>query len=98
MSVLMTKDKKELIVTCKCGCKESFHIEVDDIDKDSDMYAVLSFMKGNFYADSNYNFWEIVKIKVQRIWRILRNKDYYYSETIMTKADFDAFKEYMNRF
>lgn len=29
MSVFMTKDKKELIVTCKCHCEQGFHICID---------------------------------------------------------------------
>ena len=34
MPVLMSKDKKDLIVTCSCRCGQSFHITVDDEDKD----------------------------------------------------------------
>ena len=38
MSVLMSKDKKELIVTCNCKCGQSFSICIDD-DEDYDYYA-----------------------------------------------------------
>ena len=30
---MMSEDKKELIVTCKCGCQDTIHIKVDDEDK-----------------------------------------------------------------
>ena len=36
MSVMISGDKKELIVTCKCGCQDAIHIKVDDKDKDAD--------------------------------------------------------------
>ena len=41
MSVLMSKDKKELIVTCDCKCGQSFSIYIDDDWKDMDYYAFL---------------------------------------------------------
>ena len=42
MSVMISDDKKELIVTCKCGCQDTIHIKVDDGDKDADQYAIKS--------------------------------------------------------
>ena len=45
MSVLMSKDKKELIVTCDCKCGQSFSICIDDDWKDLDYYAFLCFVK-----------------------------------------------------
>lgn len=52
MSVLMSKDKKELIVTCNCKCGQSFSICIDD-DEDYDYYAFLCFLKCNF--DTKYD-------------------------------------------
>ena len=52
MSVFMSKDKKELIVTCNCKCGQSFHITVDDEDRDSDIMFYLCYMKNNF--DTEY--------------------------------------------
>ena len=40
MAVMISEDKKELIVTCKCGCQDTIHIKVDDEDKDTDCYAI----------------------------------------------------------
>ncbi len=70
MAVFMTKDKKELIVTCNCGCKSSVNIQIDEMEDIG--YAFLCFLKGNFY--------------------------YCYSDTIMTKEDFEEFKRYINQF
>ena len=36
MAIMISGDKKELIVTCKCGCQDTIHIKVDDEDKDAD--------------------------------------------------------------
>lgn len=30
MSVMISNDKKELIVNCKCGCEDTIHIKSDD--------------------------------------------------------------------
>ena len=57
MSMYMTKNKKELVVSCDCKCGQSFGVSVDDD------------------------------------W-----KDYCYSDTIMTKEDYEEFKSYINQF
>ncbi len=98
MAVLMTKDKKELIVTCDCGCGQSFHLCIDDEDKDEDLYFFLCFMKNNCDTEYDKNPWRAFKIKMKKIWFILRGKDYCYSDTVMRKADLEEFKAYVNQF
>ncbi len=44
MSVMISDDKKELIITCKCGCQDTIHIKVDDEDKDADYYAIQTYL------------------------------------------------------
>ena len=44
MSVMISEDKKELIVTCKCGCQDTINIKVDDEDKDADYYAIQTYL------------------------------------------------------
>lgn len=97
MAVLMTKDKKEIIVTCNCGCKSSVNIQIDDME-DMESYAFLCFLKDNFYTEYNNNPWRAFKVKMRKIWHILRGKDYCYSDTIMTKKDYEEFKKYINQF
>ena len=98
MSVFMSKDKKELIVTCNCKCGQSFHITVDDEDRDSDIMFYLCYMKNNFDTEYDMNPWRAFKIKMKKIWFIIRGKDYCYSDTVMTKADFEEFKQFVNQF
>lgn len=42
--------------------------------------------------------WQVFKRKIKKIWCILRGKDYFYSDTIMSEADFEEFKKYINQF
>lgn len=97
MAVLKTDDNKELIITCKCGCHDSIHFRIDDEDAQYDYYALMSYMNGNFYKDQ-YGMLGILKEKLKKIWAIIRNKDYYYSDVVMNGEDFNRFKEYINQF
>lgn len=94
MSILFHNKKNELIVTCECGCEESAHIKIEE---DDELYLFLTYMNGKFYNCSD-SIWETVKRKCKKIWCIIRNKDYYYSDIIMNKEDFKKFKEYINQF
>ncbi len=98
MSVLMSKDRKDLIVTCDCKCGQSFSICIDDDWKDDDCYAFLCFMKNDCNTEHDKNPWRAFKIKARKIWFIIRGKDYCYSDTVMTRADFEEFKKYVNQF
>lgn len=94
MALLFNKENQELIVTCDCGCEESLHMKVDTDDSDVNFYAFISYMNGKFY---NHNsIWSIFKDKCRKIWSIIRNKDYYYSDIILTKEDFETLKTYIN--
>lgn len=93
MAVLKSKDEKNLVVTCKCGCDEAVRLQIDK--EDYDYYCMVSFMNGNFYAEQ-YGCLQVFCKKIKKIWAIIRNKDYYYSDIIMTKDEFEEFKEYIN--
>ena len=94
----MTNDKKGLIATCKCGCGESFSIEIEDTGKEDDYYAFLVFMKNDYQTEYYQNPLRALRIKLKKIWCIIRGKDYYYSDTIMTRKDFEVFRKYVNSF
>ena len=98
MAVMISDDKKDLIVTCKCGCQDAIHIKVDDEDKDADYYAIQTYMNGNWYRDQNDRIFRTIGRKLKKIWAIIRNKDYYYSDVLMSCEDFKKFKEYINQF
>ena len=93
---MISEDKKELIVTCKCGCDEGVHLTISHKD-DEDYYAYQCFTNGNFYKDQ-YGMFGTLKNKLKKSWAIIRDKDYYYSDVLMSCEDFKRFKEYINQF
>ena len=98
MAVMISDDKKELIVTCKGGCQDTIHIKVDDKDKDNDYYAIQTYMNSNWYRDQDDIVIRCIGRKLKKIWAIIRNKDYYYSEVLMSREDVRKYKEYVNQF
>lgn len=39
-------------------------------------------MNGDWYRDQNDSIFRIIGRKLKKIWAIIRNKDYYYSDVI----------------
>lgn len=95
MAVLKNTDGTDLLIDCCCGCDEGirFRIDVDDFD----YYCFMSYTNGNFYTEQGDTLWGVWRKKFKKIWAILRNKDYYYSDITMTKDEFEMFREYINR-
>ena len=98
MAVMISDDKKELIVTCKCGCQDTVYIKVNNEDKEFDYYAIQTYMNGNWYRDQDDRVLRSIGRKLKKIWAIIRNKDYYYSDVLMSREDFQKYKEYINQF
>lgn len=96
MAVFKWEEKNELIITCGCGCEDSIHFAVDP--EDGYEYAVMTYMNGSFYRDQEDGVLGTIKRKAKKIWAILMNKDYYYSDIRMSRADFEEFRSYINSF
>lgn len=101
MAILKSGDGKELIVSCSCGCDEGVHIiiekdHIDGLDAKTDTFAYVTCLSGNFYREQEMTILDVVKIKFRKIWAIIHNKDFYYSEVCMTRKDFETFREYIN--
>ena len=92
MAIFTSEDNKELIITCKCGCEESIHITIND---EGDMFSFISYMNGNFYKDQ-IGVFSVLAIKLKKIFAIIRNKDFYYSDIVMTKGDWIKFRGWIN--
>lgn len=95
MSVFKTTDETELIVSCNCGCENGIHLRIDKDDEK--WYTIMTYTNGNFYRDQT-NVFHTFKNKLKKIWAIIRNKDYYYSDVIMSKEEYQEFKTYLNKF
>lgn len=94
MAVLRDKSGDNLMVDCFCGCDEGLRIRVNKGDDDS--FFLMTYTNGNFYRDQNENFISVIGKKLKKIWAIITNKDYCYSEICMSRDDLNEFKEFIN--
>ena len=94
MAVLKNKDNTEMYIDCNCGCDSGIRFRIDK--EDFDYYCFMSFTNGNFYMEQGDKITRVLSKKLKKIWAIIRNKDFYYSDIIMTKDDFNEFKKYIN--
>lgn len=99
MSILRSDDGKELIVTCHCGCDEGIRIRIERdhyerMDPQKDHFAFVNCLSNNFYTEQE-TAWSRIKLKMKKILAILRNKDYYYSDIVMTYEEAKMFKDYI---
>lgn len=97
MSILMNNERTELIATCNCGCEDTVHIRIakEEIGHEP-IFSYLTYMNGNFYRDQEDKIWVSAAKKLKKIYAIIRNKDFYYSEICMTKDDFLEFQKYIS--
>ena len=93
MAILKNKDNTELFVDCRCGCDEGVRIKIDK--EEPDCFVIMNYTNGNFYRDQE-SILNTISKKLKKIWAIIRNKDIYYSDIILTKEDFEVFKEYID--
>lgn len=94
MAVLKNKDGTELYVDCNCGCNDGIRIR---IHKDEfDYYCFWTYTNGNFYTEQGETILRTLRKKFEKILAIIRNKDFYYSDILMTKDEFEEFRKYIN--
>ena len=94
MAILRSKDGTGLLVSCTCGCDSCVKFEIDNEDKD--FYCFMTYMNSKFYTEQCEGMWRVFCKKLKKIWAIIRNKDFHYTDTYLTKAEFEEFKEYIN--
>ena len=93
---MVVKDSsgRNAFVDCHCGCDSGLRIRVDKEDM-ANLYAVITYTCSHYYANQEGCFSRL-KLKLQKIWAIIRNKDYVYSEVCMTKQEYQDFKKIIN--
>lgn len=94
MAVLRNLDGTEMLVDCHCGCDEGIRFRIDK--DDMDYYCFMSYTNGNFYREQGETLLGVIGKKLRKVWAIIRNKDFYYAEVTMTKAEFEEFRKYVN--
>ena len=95
MAVLKTKDGKELHIDCRCGNDEGIRFRINSFD-DFSHYCLMTYTNGHFYREQDDRIWKVLYKKLKKIWAIIRNKDFYYSEIVMNKEEFNEFRDYLN--
>lgn len=91
--VFYNRDGNECIASCSCGCGDSVQFSVLKDYEFSGSYFYQTLLDAKWNAEQRGFRW-----KLKKIWAILRNKDFHYSEICMSKAEFDQFKEWINKF
>ena len=86
-------DETEMIVSCNCGCDEGLRFKINKLDPE--YYCILTYTNGAFYRDQNDTICKVISKKLKKIWAIIRNKDYYYSEIIISKDEFYDFRTHL---
>ena len=96
MAVLFNKERTEMIATCGAGDDDAVHIIIEpSVMNDDETYAYISYMNGNFYRDQDgalKTAWH----KLKKIWAIIADRDFYYSEVLMDREEFKQFKQFIN--
>lgn len=93
MAVLKSKDGNDMLIDCCCGCDHGIRLKIDK--DDCNYYCFMTYTNGCFYRDQNDSVWRVIRKKLRKIWAIIRNKDYYYSDIVLTKYEFEEFREYI---
>ena len=86
-------DETEMIVSCNCGCDDGLRLKINKLDPE--YYCILTYTNGAFYRDQNDTVWKVISKKLKKILAIVRNKDYYYSEIIISKDEFYDFRTHL---
>ena len=94
MAVLKNKDGQELYIDCNCGCNDGIRVSIHK--DDFAYYCLWTYTNGNFYTEQCETVLKVIYKKLKKIWAIIRNKDFYYSDVKMTKDEFEEFRDYIN--
>lgn len=87
-------ENHEIYADCHCGCDNGLRIRIEKDDFEE--YCFCTYTLGNFYTMQS-SFTTRLKTKLKKILAIIRNKDFRYSEIIMSKEEFDKFRDALNK-
>ena len=93
MAVFKNFKDDELIVSCKCGCDEGIHFSIEKDKCTKDIYCIAAFTNGNFYSEQGFGF---IK-KLRKIIAIIFNKDFYYSDIVISSNDLKEFQKWVSQ-
>ena len=71
------------ILTAAVVVVRGLKVIVDKEDME-DSGVLMAFFSSNYYHTQNMSIFNVIKTKLKKIWYIIRNKDYCYSEILLT--------------
>lgn len=91
--IYTNKTTNEFIVNCNCGCSDGMEFKFTSDDEINQYY--IDLIASKFYTEQNTG-WARFKWTVKKIWKIVRGKDFYYSEIILNEERWNEFKTAVN--
>lgn len=91
--VYKTENCNSLIVNCSCRCGDGLEFTISNFNNVAEVWMTQTTYSWN---TENTTFWNRFKLKLKRLWSVLCNREYYYTEIILSKDDFSTFVEYVN--
>lgn len=87
--------KHDINILCDCGCDDGFsfkfRFEYDDDDR-----VYISTLTSGFYA-KQHGLFDKLKRRIKAAWFMLRGKEYYLHEIMLTKEQWNGFVEAVNK-
>ena len=84
------------ILTAAVVVVRGLKVIVDKEDME-DSGVLMAFFSSDYYHTQNMSIFNVIKTKLKKIWYIIRNKDYCYSEILLTGKEFDEFRNHLNK-
>lgn len=88
---------KDFVVTCNCGCQEGmeFRFVKENIKDNNYQEYYIEFCTSKWDTEQDHGLNRFVYV-LKKIWSIIRGKDFYYSEIILTPKQWQQFRKCIN--
>ena len=92
MAVMRSNSGKELYLDCSCGCDAGLKFKLGKFDEN---YLYITLSSGNYYKEQDLGVLRVIGLKLKKIWRIIRGRDYVYSELCLSREELSELTEYL---
>jgi hypothetical protein len=87
---MIYEEDNRILINCDCRCGRGF-----ELIREEDETVIVSAISNNSFTFESI-FCKL-KTKLYKIWSIIRNKDYCYVDVVLTKEQFEEFKDAINK-
>jgi len=89
--IYINKQKDELIVNCDCGCGAGLLWQAAKWDDEGEQFYI-SLIEYSWYAKQTGK----IRPYFKRLWRVLRGKEYYLTEIVLSKSEAKEFESFLH--